>query len=122
MNKTQAEATLAEIAQKPKYYFLYDLDDSYAHEIENGEDTPELHTGGVEDAKFIQTGSWHELPTIKVVVEVSQDGYDITLTSDAYLRIKNKEGNTIAEKPYGLDETKFIMDIWEERFKSLNQD
>ena len=119
MDRTEAEAILEKLAGKPKYFFIYDIEESYAHEMEEDDDYLGPLEGGVEDATYIQTGGWYERPTMKITVEVEYEGHEIFLTRDAYLTIKDREGNTIANKPYGLDETRFIMDVWEERFKAI---
>lgn len=111
--QTEALALLEKIAKKPKHYFIYDMGESYAHELDKENDNPDIHIGGVEDVSYCIKGNWHSRSSISVTVKVE---HNAILTSKGYIEIKDSNGNTIAEVPYGLDETKFIMDIWEERF------
>ena len=115
----QALAKLEEIAKKPKYYFFYDVGESYAHEINKEDEDPDLHLGGVENATVTRKTAWnHYGSTVTVTVEVEDD---IILTNDGYLQYANASEDTHIKVAYPLEDARFIRDIWDERIKELNQ-
>ena len=122
MSKEAALELLEKIAEKPKEFFFYDLDESYAHEIDK-EDEPDKHLGGVVNVAIVRKTYWNNYgSTVYIVVFLENN---IILTNDGYLQFHegpiNEISDTSIKVAYDLNDAKFIRDIWDERAKSLNE-
>ena len=126
MDTRTALEKLERISKKPKFYFIYHTGESYAHELDKDLNLLDRatvdknpHIGGVEDVTVIRTSTLHEKSSVEITIEVEDD---VILTDKGYLKLNINENNkNLAELnfPYNLESTRFIIDIWDERFRQI---